>query len=122
MTALPIRKLEEALLVRQVKPHWYIGTSVIGDKRCAFFARTRGELHFRYRDAQLQHLRKTLFPTQRVRLRPAAGLPCAGGTIYQIAMVGTQGDGTPVAWLQGRPGCIPLDRLAPVSNVEDLPA
>jgi len=119
--ALPIKKLDEALHVRQVKRHWYIGTAVIGKKLNTFFARSPGELWFKYRAAQLQHLEKTLIPTARVLVRPSRGIP-VDTRVYQIAMVGAQMDGTPVAWLQGRPGCIPLERLILVDGSDGVAA
>lgn len=119
--ALPIRKLDQALNVRQVSKHWYIGHATIDGRRNTFFARTAGELLFKYRAAKLKTISSQFFPTQRVRYSASSGQP-HDGRIYTIAMMGTQGDGTPVAWLQGKPGCVPLDRLTPVLYVEDLPA
>ena len=119
--ALPIRKLDQALNVRQVSKHWYIGRAIIAGRSHTFFAHTFGELLFRYRAAKLKAIGAQFFPSQKVRYGASLGQP-HDGQIYTIAMMGTQGDGTPVVWLQGKPGCVPLDRLTPVSYVEDLPA
>ena len=138
--ALPMPgSIDAALQVIPVRSNWYIGRTAVG----AFFARTRGELIFKYRKFVMrrqQHVLATAqqvitskgtLPSfldthgfgggQRVRYSPVIGGK-HDGRIYTIAITGYLSDGTPVAWLNGKPGCVSLEALAHYVQGEDLQA
>lgn len=131
--------IDAALQVIPVRSNWYIGRTAGG----AFFARTRGELIFKYLKFVMrrqQHVLATAqavisksggLPSfldthgfgggQRVRYSPVVGGK-HDGRIYTIAITGYLSDGTPVAWLNGKPGCVSLEALAHYAQGEDLRA
>lgn len=103
--ARSIHALSQALTVRQVTERWYIGTTTMNQRQLTFFARTEAELLFKYRRVRLAALRSAFYGGQAVRLRTGSARP------YIIAALGLDSNGTPSAWLNGRPGCVPLDQL-----------
>jgi len=112
--AQPIRTLSEGLTVRQASKNWFIGKATINGRRNTFFARTALEVSFKYRAAKLAALSNQFHGGMKVGYL---------GSVYTIAMIATQQDGTPVAWLQGRPGgCIPLERLILVDGSDGVAA
>lgn len=128
MIAHPIETLDQALEMKQIKQGWWMGKTLGG----AFFARTRGELVFKYRQFRLNRRRHQEAarayqdiqgnpPTflerfgfaggQKVYFHPVIGGEHTG-VEFTIAATGYNINGEPVAWLNALPGCVDIRRLS----------
>ncbi|OFE11417.1 hypothetical protein PHACT_12740 [Pseudohongiella acticola] len=131
--AQPIQSVDSGLEESQVSRHWWKGSAAVGGIKGAFFARTRGELVFKYREWMKQFQRQPVTSEERATFRDRHGFgagdqvhytPDYSGLgytvqslrqphrVYTIALTAHQNDGTPVAWLNGVPGCVPVSRLS----------
>lgn len=128
MSLAPMHDLE----ITPITPDWYIGRTYGG----TFFARSEDELRSRFkrfRNSRRLHVVATAHipardggnpPSflevygfgngQKVRFCPIVG-GSHDGRIYVIALTGYMADGTPVAWLNGKPGCVSLDALSHIA-------
>jgi len=132
----PLSKYQ-GLVARRVSANWWKGTDQAKGRRAAFFAPTEGELIFKHR----QWLKKFKPPVDPAAERMSSTFRDLHGfgagdqvhytpdysehgytvitlrqphKVYTIAMTSYNGDDTPVAWLNGVRGCVPISRLSHV--------
>lgn len=137
--AQPIQNIQSALHERQVSHLWWKGDATVNGVKGTFFARTRGELLFKYREWMNKFKRQPDSATEQLSntFRDLHGFGAGdqvhytpdysehGYTVttlrqphkvYTIGMTSYNGDDTPVAWLNGVRGCVPISRLSHVTS------